>query len=88
MPGHILQAFPHGGFVTGRFHGPLLFTGGFDQLVKVWDCRTARCLAELPGHTGAVRCLSLDGGRLFSGSTDGTVRGWGLVSVGNGDSSK
>ncbi|KAL3909381.1 MAG: hypothetical protein SGPRY_009449, partial [Prymnesium sp.] len=52
----------------------LLLSGGFDQLVRVWDYRMMRCLNELPGHSGSVRCLAFQGSTLLSGSTDGTVR--------------
>lgn len=54
----------------------LLLTGGFDQLIKVWDYRMMRCLNELAGHSGSVRCLAFQGSNLLSGSTDGTVRLW------------
>ena len=54
----------------------LLFSGGYDQLVRVWDYRMMRCINELAGHTGAVRALAVHNNRLLSGSVDGTVRLW------------
>ena len=54
----------------------LLFSGGYDQLVRVWDYRMMRCINELAGHTGAVRTLAVHNNRLLSGSIDGTVRLW------------
>ena len=40
-----------------------------------------RCLNELPGHSGSVRCLAFLESRLLSGSTDGTVRLWDFDSL-------
>ena len=44
-----------------------------------------RCLNELPGHSGSVRCLAFLGSRLLSGSTDGTVRLWDFDALLNPD---
>jgi len=38
-------------------------------------------IKTLSGHTDAVRALAVAGGRLFSGSYDGTVRVWDEASL-------
>ena len=37
---------------------------------------TYKCLARMEGHTHAVECLTLYGNKLFSGSSDNTIRVW------------
>ena len=50
--------------------GSRLFSGSYDNTIKVWDVATGACVQTLDGHTGWVRslCVSADGSRLFSGS--------------------
>lgn len=43
---------------------------------QVWDLATLDLIRSLEGHTDAVRALAVSGGRLFSGSYDGTVHVW------------
>ena len=50
-----------------------------DQLqmsLQVWNIRTNTpwSVQTLVGHSGTVRCLHLEGNRLVSGSTDGTIK--------------
>jgi len=40
----------------------------------VWSLDTLQRLKTLTGHTDAVRALAINGGRLFSGSYDGSVK--------------
>ena len=42
----------------------------------MWDADTHKHLATLEGHTDGVRCLTLYGDKLFSGSMDDTIRVW------------
>lgn len=43
---------------------------------QVWSLDNLQRLKTLTGHTDAVRTLAVYGGRLFSGSYDGTVKVW------------
>ncbi|MFY3284674.1 TIR domain-containing protein [Achromobacter xylosoxidans] len=56
----------------------MIFSGGVDGTIRVWDTHTSRCLRVLEGHTGPVGCLAIDpkGDRLLSGSDDRTIRLW------------
>ena len=67
--------------VEGR---PLLASAGKDQTVRVWDPQTGQCLAVGRGHMGAVSAVGL--GRkgcsfMVSGSSDRTVKLWGLEAL-------
>ena len=63
---------------------PLLASAGKDQTVRVWDPQTGQCLAMARGHMGAVSAVGL--GRkgcsfMVSGSSDRTVKLWGLEAL-------
>jgi WD40 repeat protein len=62
--------------------GKRLYSGGFDQTIRVWDVEAGIAVLSLQGHTGnnSSLVLSSDGKRLFSESDDktqglGSVRG-------------
>jgi division protein 1 len=56
----------------------MLVSSSMDGTVKAWDLYQNRCLGNLEGHQGLVRCLQLDDGRLLTGSDDGTIKHWDL----------
>jgi WD40 repeat protein len=64
--------------VCFRPDGKRLASGGWDQIVRVWDAETGQQVRALKGHTGDVTsvCFSPDGQRLASASDDLTVRLW------------
>ena len=78
--------FGHQGAVCSLFFGEecgahgLLFSGGADRAIKVWDPHvrdpTNACVQTLTGHGGTITCLAYGGGTLFSASNDRTVRLW------------
>lgn len=75
--GHLfwVEAMAHDGL-----HGRL-FTGSADNVVRVWNDRTAECLFVLSGHRSDVSCVALasNGQELYSGSRDSTVRRWDCI---------
>ena len=59
--------------------GAQLATGGYDQMIRLWDVRHGyRSMGTLPGHNGAIRLLaySLDGSTLISAGNDHTIKFW------------
>ena len=53
-----------------------LFSGSYDNTIRVWDLTTLRKVSVLQGHVDAVRALAVSGNRLFSGSYDNSIRVW------------
>ncbi|KAI8994586.1 WD40-repeat-containing domain protein [Pilobolus umbonatus] len=59
----------------------MLVSSSLDGTVKAWDLYRNRCLGNLNGHNGLVRCLQLDDARLLTGSDDGTIKQWDLTLI-------
>ena len=60
--------------------GNLLASGSFDESLRVWDVKTARCLKTLPAHSDPISGVhfNCDGTLIVSGSYDRTLKVWGL----------
>ena len=52
-----------------------------DKLVRLWDAKTGKLLADYWGHGGGVLCSSVLWPMLWTGSRDHTVRSWDLEEV-------
>ena len=61
--------------------GTFFASGNADGRVRIWDHGAGTVIAEMKGHTGGVRSLSVsaDGRFLASGSSDQTVRVWSVA---------
>lgn len=59
---------------------PLIVSGGWDKMVKVWDLTTCKLKTDLPGHTGNINTVTVspDGSLCASGGKDGTAMLWDL----------
>lgn len=58
----------------------LLITCGNEPVIRLWDPRTGEARGTLEGHAKSIEVIvpHPDGRRLFSGSTDHTIRVWDL----------
>ncbi|CAM9333629.1 unnamed protein product, partial [Discosporangium mesarthrocarpum] len=88
----LVTSTPHRGVVNclththlgtyGSIGGPLLFSGGADHTIKVWDAWTETltkecCLQTLAQHDRGITALAFStDASLLSASRDGTVRVW------------
>ena len=55
-----------------------LYSGSFDNTIRVWNTETNECETVLKGHTNWVQCLLVHNNKLYSGSQDKTIRVWKL----------
>ncbi|KAI9339552.1 WD40-repeat-containing domain protein [Zopfochytrium polystomum] len=71
-------SFTHPDFVKclAVVAGQYLVCGGRDENIWVWDIATEKTVKVIEAHFGEISCLGLHGGLLWTGSLDGTVRGW------------
>ena len=53
-----------------------MFTGCGDGVARAYDAKSATLKRVFQGHEGAINCLVCVDDKLFSGSSDGTMRVW------------
>ncbi|WCJ26814.1 Zinc finger CCCH domain-containing protein 17 [Euphorbia peplus] len=64
----------------------MLFCGAQDGSILAWkgsndNLEPFKLVTTMKGHTATVTCLRVGGKRLYSGSTDGTIRMWDLSTL-------
>ncbi|CAF2119004.1 unnamed protein product [Brassica napus] len=68
----------------GGYKQAFIASGSEDSQVYIWHRSTGKLIIELPGHAGAVNCVSWSPTNLHmlaSASDDGTIRIWGLDKI-------
>ena len=60
--------------------GNYLYSGGFDDVIRVWDTNEYKQIKFLKGHDGTVESLALSKNEkiLYSGSGDENIKIWDL----------
>ena len=77
----------HTGWVTClTISDGMLYSGSWDSSIMVWNCSNHELIttlgvpevhdgeSEYEGHTGYVNCLTINDGKLYSGSVDETIK--------------
>ena len=56
----------------------MIVSGSFDETVRIWDVKSAKCLKVLPAHSDPVTAVDFnrDGSLIVSSSYDGLCRIW------------
>eukprot|EP00826_Nyctotherus_ovalis_P053675 TRINITY_DN7000_c0_g1_i2.p1 TRINITY_DN7000_c0_g1~~TRINITY_DN7000_c0_g1_i2.p1 ORF type:complete len:206 (-),score=50.23 TRINITY_DN7000_c0_g1_i2:128-745(-) len=72
----------HKGWVYAlKVHEDILFSGGDDKTVRVWDIESAALLDTLTAHDNGVTALEIAYNELFSGSYDHTIICWDIEEI-------
>merc|ERR1712127_927605 len=59
-----------------RFKGGILWTACGDSIARAYDAKSGSLKRSFIGHEAAVNCLVVTEGKLYTGSSDGTLRIW------------
>lgn len=64
--------------ITFSPDGSRILTGGWDNVARLWDAATLKCLGEFHQHRRIVDCVAFspDGSQILTGSHDGTTQLW------------
>ena len=53
-----------------------MWTACGDSIVRAFDAKSGSLKRQFVGHEAAVNCMTITGGKLYTGSSDGTLRIW------------
>ena len=53
-----------------------MWTACGDSIVRAFDAKSGALKRQFVGHEAAVNCMVIVGGKLYTGSSDGTLRVW------------
>merc|ERR1711881_457880 len=62
---------------------PLIVSGGWDKLVKVWNLSNCKLRTNLQGHNGYINAVTVspDGSLCASGGKDGVAMLWDIIII-------
>ncbi len=60
----------------GHAHQRFLFVAGYDESIKIFDCKRFKNLGAVDGHQASILCLRSFANTLFSGDEEGKILVW------------
>ena len=57
-----------------KFYKGLVVTGCGDGIVRCFDAKSGHLLRTFEGHEGSIMALQMSGEKIFTATTDGTIR--------------
>jgi WD40 repeat protein len=68
-------------FAVSVLNSELIAVAGSDNVIRVIHLKSGQVVRRLEGHSGSVNALAAQGGLLFSGSYDATLRRWSIADI-------
>ncbi|XP_042221985.1 WD repeat-containing protein 86-like isoform X2 [Homarus americanus] len=65
-----------GGVVCFKFYRGILFVGYTDHSARAYDAKSGSMKRDYRGHTDSINCLTVAGNKLYTASSDGSLRVW------------
>merc|ERR1712226_558562 len=70
-----------GSVIAMKFHAGILWTACGDSIARAFDAKSGALKRSFVGHEAAVNCMMITEGKLYTGSSDGTLRVWNAKDV-------
>jgi len=74
LPSSYLTKLSKGSIKCLKKFGNLLVTGGYDEILRLYNINTKKEIGQLTGHTGTITCIEQFQRSIITGSEDGLIK--------------